>query len=82
MTFTVLFFFFYLNEGSQQHAAHLLLQDRLVVRVVVTGRDEGRKQHSDETWVAEVLEGQLTKFLQNAGLAARLHYHLEHTTSE
>lgn len=31
--------------------------------------------------MAEVLEGQLTQFLQHAGLAARLHYHLEHTQS-
>lgn len=29
--------------------------------------------------MAEVLEGQLTQFLQHTGLAARLHYHLEHT---
>lgn len=69
----------YLNECSQQHTAHLLLQDDLVLRVVVAGRDEGGEEHSDEARVAEVLEGQLTQFLQHAGLAARLHYHLEHT---
>lgn len=73
---------FYLNERSQQHAAHLLLQDHLVLVVVVARRDEGGEQHSDEAWVAEVLEGQLTQFLQNAGLATRLHYHLEHTNGE
>lgn len=69
----------YLDEGRQQHAAHLLLQDHLVVVVVVAGRDEGGEQHSDQVWVAEVLEGQLTEFLQDAGLAARLHDHLQHT---
>lgn len=69
----------YLNECGQQHTAHLLLQDDLVVGVVVAGGDEGGEEHSDEAWVAEVLEGQLTQFLQNAGLASRLHYHLEHT---
>lgn len=31
--------------------------------------------------MAEVLKGQLTQFLQHAGLAARLHYYLEHTHS-
>lgn len=72
----------YLNECSQQHAAHLLLQDDLVLRVVVAGRDEGGEEHSDEARVAEILEGQLTQFLQHAGLAARLHYHLEHTGSK
>lgn len=72
----------YLNECSQQHAAHLLLQDDLVLGVVVAGRDKGREEHSDEARVAEVLEGQLTQFLQHAGLAARLHYHLEHTHGE
>lgn len=69
----------YLDEGCQQHAAHLLLQDHLVVVVVVAGRDEGGEQHSDQVGVAEVLEGQLTEFLQDAGLAARLHDHLQHT---
>lgn len=72
----------YLNECSQQHTAHLLLQDHLVLVIVVAGRDEGGEQHSDEARVAEVLEGQLTQFLQHAGLAARLHYHLEHTNRE
>lgn len=71
----------YLDEGGQQHAAHLLLQDHLVVVVVVAGRDEGGEQHSDQVRVAEVLEGQLTEFLQDAGLAARLHDHLQHTAS-
>ena len=71
----------YLNERGQQHAAHLLLQDDLVLGVVVAGRDEGGEEHPDEARVAEVLEGQLTQFLQHAGLAARLHYHLEHTQS-
>lgn len=72
----------YLNECSQQHTAHLLLEDHLVLGVVVAGRDEGGEQHSDEMRVAEVLERQLTQFLQHAGLAARLHYHLEHTNRE
>lgn len=49
--------------------------------VVVAGRDEGGEQHPDQVWVAEVLEGQLTQFLQDAGLAARLHDHLQHTAS-
>lgn len=71
----------YLDEGRQQHAAHLLLQDHLVVVVVVAGRDEGGEQHSDQVGVAEVLEGQLTELLQDAGLAARLHDHLQHTAS-
>lgn len=74
-------FYIYLNESGQQHAAHLLLQDDLVLRVVVAGRDERGKEYSDEAWVAKVLEGQLTQFLQYAGLAARLHYHLEHIGS-
>lgn len=69
----------YLDERGQQHAAHLLLQDHLVLLVVVTGRDEGGEQHPDEARVAEVLERQLTQFLQHAGLAARLHDHLERT---
>lgn len=69
----------YLNECGQQDAAHLLLQDGLVLGVVVAGRDQGGEEHSDEARLAEVLEGQLTQFLQHAGLAARLHYHLEHT---
>lgn len=51
------------------------------MRVVVAGGDEGGEEHSDEARVAEVLEGQLTQFLQHAGLPARLHYHLEHTGS-
>lgn len=72
----------YLNERSQQHTAHLLLQDDLVLGVVVAGRDEGGEEHSDEARVAEVLERQLTQFLQHAGLAARLHYHLEQTHRE
>lgn len=72
----------YLNECSQEHTAHLLLEDHLVLRVVVAGRDEGGEQHSDEMWVAEVLEGQLTQFLQHGGLAARLQYHLKHTKRE
>lgn len=72
----------YLNERGQQHTAHLLLQDDLVLGVVVAGRDEGGEEHSDEARVAEVLEGQLTQFLQDAGLAARLHYHLEHTHTQ
>lgn len=49
--------------------------------VVVAGRDERGEQHSDQVRVAEVLEGQLTQFLQDAGLAARLHDHLKHTAS-
>lgn len=71
----------YLDEGRQQHAAHFLLQDDLVVLVVVAGRDERGEQHSDQLRVAEVLEGQLTEFLQDAGLAARLHDHLQHTAN-
>lgn len=47
--------------------------------VVVAGRDERGEQHSDQVRVAEVLEGQLAEFLQDAGLAARLHDHLQHT---
>lgn len=47
--------------------------------VVVAGRDEGGEQHPDQVGVAEVLEGQLTELLQDAGLAARLHDHLQHT---
>lgn len=78
---TELCIYIYLNESGQQHAAHLLLQDDLVVGVIVAGWDEGGKEHSDEAWVAEVLEGQLTQFLQQTGLSARLHYHLEHTGS-
>lgn len=69
----------YLDEGGQQHAAHLLLQDGLVLLVVVAGGDEGGEEDPDEARVAEVLEGQLAQFLQNAGLPARLHDHLEHT---
>ena len=71
----------YLYESGQQHTAHLLLQDDLVLGVVVAGRDEGREENFDEARVAEVLKGQLTQFLQHAGLTARLHYHLEHTQS-
>lgn len=80
-SFSVCVTVMYLNERSQQYTAHLLLQDDLVLRVVVAGRDEGGEEHSDEARVAEILEGQLTQFLQHAGLAARLHYHLEHTRS-
>lgn len=69
----------YLYEGGQQHAAHFLLQDDLVLRVIVAGADERREEHFDESRVAEILERQLTQFLQNAGLTARLHDHLEHT---
>lgn len=74
--------YIYLNECSQQDAAHLLLQDDLVLGVVVADRDKAGEEHPDEARVAEVLEGQLTQFLQHAGLAARLHYHLEHTWSK
>lgn len=69
----------YLDEGGEQHTAHLLLKDDFVVGVVVAGGDERGEEHADEARVAEVLEGQLTQFLQHAGLAARLHDHLEHT---
>lgn len=69
----------YLYKCGQEHTAHLLLQDDFVLLVVVAGADEGREEHFDEVWVAEVLERQLTQFLQHAGLPARLHYHLEHT---
>lgn len=72
----------YLNECSKQHTAHLLLQDHLVLVVVVAGWDQGGEEHSDEARVAEVLKGQLTQFLQHTGLAARLHYHLQHTNEE
>lgn len=67
----------HLDEGGQQHAAHLLLQHGLVVLVVVAGGDEGGEEHPDEARVAEVLEGQLAQLLQDAGLPAGLHDHLE-----
>lgn len=69
----------YLYEGGQQHTAHFLLQDDLVLQVIVAGTDERGEEHFDESRVAEILERQLTQFLQHAGLAARLHIHLEHT---
>ena len=69
----------YLDEGGQQHTAHLLLQHDLVLGVVVAGRDERGEEHLDEPRVAEVLEGELTQLLQHAGLPARLHDHLQHT---
>lgn len=63
----------YLDEGGQQDAAHLLLQDHLVLAVVVTSGDERREQHFDQPGVAEVLEGQLAQLLQHRGVAAGLH---------
>lgn len=63
----------YLKEGGQQDAAHLLLQDDLVVAVVEARGDERREQHPDQPRVAEVLEGQLAQLLQHRGVAAGLH---------
>lgn len=60
----------YLYEGGQQHAAHLLLQDDLVLGVVVAGRDQRGEEHPNQAGLAEVLEGQLAELLQDAGLAA------------
>lgn len=48
-----------LNERGQQNAAHLLLQNDLVLRVIVASRYECRKEDLDQARVAEILEGQL-----------------------
>lgn len=53
----------YLNECGQQNTAHLLLQNDLVLKVVVTSSDKRREQHFDEPWVTEILEGQLAELL-------------------
>lgn len=53
-----------------------MLQDDFVLLVIVACADERWEEHSDESRVAEILERQLTQFLQHAGLAARLHDHL------
>lgn len=67
----------YLNEGGQEHGAHFLLQDDLVLPVVVTRGDEGGEQHLDEPRVAEVREGQLAQLLQHRGVAAGLYHDLK-----